>query len=368
MRILFLSHSYPPVIGGVETQNYNLAKNLGKIASVTVVANKKGKKALPFFLFYCLFKSLFTMSKYDVCLCGNGVLAPIARILKLYHPKKGFFCVVHGLDITFADRKGLLPFIYRLFNISSLKKLDKLFMVGNSTVQEAIRHNIPAEKCKFIPNGVDINYFKKNHSSNDLEDLLGINLNEKKVILRFGRFVKHKGTSWFISNVMPHLSENIILVAAGNRVSKNTAGDTDDYPACEKAIKENQLEKRVVLMPSIPQDHVKILLNTVDLVVSPNIKTPGTMEGFGLNVIEAGACSRVVVASDLEGLSDAIKNGKNGILVPSGDADLWQKKINAVLDAGNDFIEEFGNRTAKYVEANYSWTNIAKKYLENMKP
>ena len=72
MKILFVSHSYPPVWGGVESQNYNLAENLKKIAEVKVVANGKGKKYLPVFLPVTLFRMLFLMRNCDVCLLGNG--------------------------------------------------------------------------------------------------------------------------------------------------------------------------------------------------------------------------------------------------------------------------------------------------------
>ena len=62
MKILFVSHSYPPVWGGVESQNYNLAENLKKIADVKVIANGKGKKYLPIFLPMALLKMLFLMT------------------------------------------------------------------------------------------------------------------------------------------------------------------------------------------------------------------------------------------------------------------------------------------------------------------
>lgn len=55
---------------------------------------------------------------------------------------------------------------------------------------------------------------------------------------------------------------------------------------------------------------MQTLYNTADIVVSPNIRIPGSMEGFGINAIEAGACSRAVIASDLDGLKDAVHNEK----------------------------------------------------------
>ena len=137
MKILFISHTYPPILGGVEKQNYDLAKSLSQIAKLKVIANRKGKLWLPLFLPWTFLKAFFLMANYDVCLLGNGVLAPLGAVLKFFHPKKKFFCVIHGLDITFSSRSGFLPNVYRLVNLPALKKLDKLFAVGNATIQEA---------------------------------------------------------------------------------------------------------------------------------------------------------------------------------------------------------------------------------------
>ncbi len=366
MKILFISHSYPPILGGVESQNYNLAKGLAKIATTKIIANGRGKWWLPIFVPVTFFRAFFLMTNYDVCLVGNGVLAPIAAVLKFFHPKKKFFSVVHGLDITFAYKNGLLPRIYKAVNIPALKKLDKLFMVGNFTIQEAVKVGIPEDNCVFIPNGVPIEDLKKDFSREDLSKLLGENLTDKKMILRLGRFVPHKGTDWFIRNVMPSLNENIIMVATGYRVAKNTAGDPDNFADCEKAIAEHHLESRVKLMPTIPQHDLEILFNTVDLVVSPNVRYPGSSEGFGINAIEAAACERIVVASNLQGLADAIKNGKNGFLVEPEDAEQWVKKINAIFAAGPDFAQNFGKMAGQFVKENFTWEMISKRYLEEM--
>lgn len=363
MRILFISHSYPPIKGGVESQNYNLAESLKKIADVRVIANERGKKWLPFFLPAAFFRMLFSMSRYDACLLGNGILAPLGEGAKIFHRQKKFFCVVHGLDITFANKKGFLSRIYKNVNIPSLKKLNKLLMVGNTTIEEAEKAGIKNDHCVFIPNGVNVDELAESHSREEMSKILGFDVSDKKVIFRLGRFVPHKGTSWFIENVMPKLPENVVLVAAGARVGKNTAGDKDDFLNCEKAIKEKGIRKQVKLIPFIPEDQKIILLNTVDLVVSPNIKTPGTMEGFGINVIEADVCGRVVVASNLEGLKDAIKDGENGFLVESGNSEAWIAKINELL-SDDQFRKDFGEKARKYAVDHYSWEKIAKKYLE----
>ncbi len=365
-KLIFISHSFPPLIGGIENQNRDISRGLGELVHVKVIANGKGKWFLPIFAPYAFFKALFLMSSYDACLFGSGVVAPLGFFLKLFHPKKKFFSIIHALDIIYAKKKDFLAKIYRFSNIPFIKKMDKLFMVGNASVKEAIDMNFEKEKCIFIPNGIYINNIREEHTRDELEKLVNMDLSEKVVLLRHARFVPHKGTSWFIENVMPKLPENIIMIASGNRVHKKTAGDPDDFPACEKAVKENELENRVKLLPSIPWDHVKILMNTVDVLISPNIEYPGSMEGFGINVIEAQACKRTVLGSNREGIADAITNGKNGILVEPGNVEDWKNKVIKVAEAGPEFRKNFGERAAEFVEENSTWDKISEKYLKEM--
>ncbi len=364
MKILFISHTFPPVFGGVERQNYYLSEELKKIAQVKVIANGKGKKWLFVFLPAAFIRAMFLMPRYDACLLGNGVLAPIGAVLKFFHPKKKFFCVVHGLDITFAYKKGFLPAVYKNINVPSLKKLDKLIMVGNHTIDEAVKIGIDRNHCRFIPNGINFDDLSASSSRNGMEKILGANLEGKKVILRIGRFVPHKGVDWFLKNVMPNLPENYFFVAVGGIVSSK-AGDESNFSKCEKAIKEFNLENRTRLIGNIDENDKLMLLNSVDLYISPNVRISGSMEGFGITAIEGGACGRVVLASDLEGLKDAIKDGRNGFLVEPGNAAAWISKIRELLE-DDGFRKDFGEKAKKFVADNYSWKNIAKKYLEEI--
>jgi phosphatidylinositol alpha-1,6-mannosyltransferase len=364
-RILFISRAYPPVIGGIENQNYGIANSLSLIAETKIIANKYGKQLLPLFVPWVVLKSLFILSHYDVVLFGDGVLAPLGVCLKIFYPKKKFISIIHGLDITFAYKQSILGKIFRAVNIPAQKRMDKLIMVGNETINQAVKIGIPRDKCVFIPNGMDVSEKAQPHTRKDLEELLELNLNDKKIIFRAGRFVKHKGVEWFIRNVMPKLPENYILVAAGGVVAKKTAGDEDYFPRCLKAITELKLEQQVKLFPNILESKMLILFNTADLYVSPNIKVPGTMEGFGINAIEGAGCGRVVLASDLEGLKDAVIEGKNGFLLEPENADIWVEKIKTLL-ADDNYREEFGKKAQAFVKENFVWEKISRRYLEEI--
>ncbi len=366
MKILFVSRAYPPILGGIENQNYGIAHALSEISTVKIIANRSGKKNLLFFLPWTALRVLFVVSKYDVILVGDGVLAPLALFWKIFFRKKKYISVVHGLDVTFAQKKSILGKIYRAINIPSLKKLDKLIMVGQETILEAEKVGIPKVKCVFIPNGFFPKEILKKSTRAELEKILGIDLSGKYVIFRGGRFTKHKGVEWFIRNVMPKLPENYVLAAAGGGIAQKTVGDENFYPKCKKAVKELRLENRVKLLLNLPRSDMKTLFNSCDLYISPNIKAPGSMEGFGITTIEAAACGKVVLASNLEGLKDAVKDGQNGFLIEPENAEIWTEKIKELL-ADDNFRRDFGEKAKKYTIENYSWNKIARRYLEEMK-
>lgn len=363
MKILFISRAYPPITGGIENQNFALSEWLPKHASVTTLANHGGKANLPFFLPRALFQGLRLFRSHDAILLGDGVLAPLGFIFKLFYPHKVVASVLHGLDITFATKQGFLAKMYAFVNIPSLKKLDLLIAVSQETRETARKASIPEEKCLVINNGIDPAAVLRNSSRSELTELLGEDLSGKQVILRTGRYVEHKGVEWFIRSVVPALPDNVLFVAAGAVVKKKTPGDQDYLPLCQKAVSDLGLESRVKLLTDLPWEKMQILFNTADLVVSPNIPVPGTMEGFGISVLEAAICKRPVIASDLEGLKDAIHHNENGMLVPPKDKEAYIMAITSLLTNDEERLA-LGERAARYTEKHYHWQNIAKLYTD----
>lgn len=350
IKILFISRAYPPVVGGIENQNFELGAWLSKIAEVKIIANRYGKLFLPIFLPYSIIRALFLLPRYDAILLGDGVLSVVGWKLKFF-TKKPVFCVVHGLDITYRN------WLFQTFWVGLfLKKMDKLIAVGKETIKAGTERGISEDKFVFIPNGVDRKKCCGDYNREDLQNILKENIGDKKIILTSGRLVKRKGVAWFICNVLSKLPENFHYVIAG---------DGPDRENISKAIAEKNLSNRVDILGYVTDKTRNTLFNTADIFVQPNIKVEGDMEGFGISVIEAGACGRVVLASNIEGLKDAIKDGENGFLVPYGDAEFWAEKIKEVLSDDN-FRKEFGEKAQKFVEENYSWEKISQKYLDEI--
>jgi len=148
MRLLFISRAFPPVVGGIEKQNFELASSLGKLVDIDLLANRRGKKFLPFFLPFAAFFSLWKARKADYVLLGDAVLSPIGLLLSVML-NKPVFCIVHGLDITFRN-----PFYQKVIVRFCLPRLAGLIAVGNATRDLAIAKGIHEEKVVFIPNGI----------------------------------------------------------------------------------------------------------------------------------------------------------------------------------------------------------------------
>ena len=349
MKVLFISRAYPPVIGGIENQNYAISKWLCDVMEVKTIANTGGKKNLPFFLPKAFFLAWREAKSHDAILLGDGVLSVIGWMLKIL-TRKPVISILHGLDITYP------LFLYQYLWVGFfLRRLDHLVAVSRHTKEIAIEYGLPADIISIIPNGVDdppdigIHYVRI-----DLADYLGIDLTGRKVLTTIGRLTKRKGVAWFTEFVLPKLPENFIYVVAGSGGER-----ANILAAAEKA----GVTDRIRLLGAVP-DEIRIMLHrTADLFIQPNISVPGDMEGFGISVIEATLAGLPVIASRIEGLQDAVIDGKTGIFVESKDADGFRRAILSLLE-NDDAYRAMRLSAAQTTEEQFHWNAISKRYGE----
>jgi phosphatidylinositol alpha-1,6-mannosyltransferase len=347
MRVLFISRAFPPVVGGIERQNYEIAHALGKFCRLTTIANRRGKLALPLFLPYAAIRGLLQLRRVDAILLGDGVLAVIGALFGIFSGKP-VLCIVHGLDLTYRNR-----FYQRLWVRHFLPQMDRLIAVGNETIRQGVARQIPADKFIFIPNGVATDTSPPAASRGDLERLVGREL-PGPVLLTLGRLVRRKGVSWFVEHVMPLLAPTVTYLVAG------TGPEHDRIAA---AVQTHGLKDRVRLLGRVSDSEKQLLFAGADVFIQPNIPVDGDMEGFGLVVLEAAVHALPVIASNLEGLKDAIENGQNGFLVTPGDAGAYRDTLVPLLENGDE-LKLAGEHARQHVLARFAWPLIARRYLD----
>lgn len=99
----------------------------------------------------------------------------------------------------------------------------------------------------------------------------------------------------------------------------------------------------------LPWSEAMGYLGLMDIVV-----VPSRFEGFGLAAIEAMACKKPVVASNVDGLAEIIQDGKNGFVVDVADVKGFVEKIITLLK-DEPQRKKIGQVARKHVVDNYSY-------------
>ena len=263
--------------------------------------------------------------------------------------RKPVCCIVHGLDITYANP------LYQAFWVSfALRRMNRLFAVGNETIRQARARGVAADACRFIPNGVDV----APESVEAEGDTARVRRQgEGFYLLTLGRLVERKGVAWFLREVFPLL---------GDDVHYWIAGDGPCRGEIEAAVAALPSPERVTVFGQVSAAEKSALMREADLFVQPNIPVAGDMEGFGLVVLEAAIAGLPVVASRLEGLRDAIAEGENGVLVEPGDAEGFVRHIQRFASESGA-AATFGERAQAYTRTHCGWNLVARLYLDEMR-
>src|SRR5690606_18121212 len=139
-------------------------------------------------------------------------------------------------------------------------------------------------------------------------------------ILYFGRLVHRKGADWFATRVLPYLPEDVTLFVVGSPTE----------PAYAKTVSERP---RVHYMGRLPDDVLSAMIIRAHVVVMPNVNSAADAdaEGFGLVAVEASALGAILVASRLQGITDAVIDGQTGTLIAAEDAPAWIEAVTSLL-------------------------------------
>ncbi len=296
---------------------------------------------------------------------NDGLMAAFFILLRVNGSGRKTVATLHGLDVVFPlsiYQKKILPLIVR--------QIDSFICVSKATKTECLKRNFPIEKLFVVHNGVTppIDTEAKNIDFK----ISGINFEKDKIILAIGRPVKRKGFSWFAKEVMPLLSDEYKFIHVGNintkvpffypflskriqRLFDQFTGRADD---AENLLNESLFPaNRTFLVGKLSDRQRDFCISKASFLVMPNIQQAGDMEGFGLVALEGAIMGKIVLASEIEGITDAIQNNKNGYLLPSAEPASWVKKI-VQLENTQPASIEFRDFTIQ----NYSWSKMVSGY------
>lgn len=204
---------------------------------------------------------------------------------------------------------------------TALSKADTMLACADKRAIQNIANRsfgtFSTERVIQFPTRVDTTLFFPSDKTEACK-LLGLPL-EKIILISTGRINRVKGWDFILKSFYRFKQNhpNSFLVFLG---------DGEDREALEKSINEFQLTDHVVITGFQPSDKVARYLNAADISVVGSDK-----EGWSLAMLEALACGKPIVSTDVSGARDMIIEGVNGYIVTARDPLQYANAISKTM-------------------------------------
>ncbi|WP_443939075.1 glycosyltransferase family 4 protein [Pedobacter sp. MW01-1-1] len=234
---------------------------------------------------------------------------------------------VHGWSFH-PDQNKIVKTIRTLSERLLVSLADKTICVSQSNLDEGKR-KFPMKQAEVIANGINQERFNPALKYPDVREELGIN---QEVILvgYIARITHQKSPLLFLKAIhaLPDKSNVHFLIV----------GDGDLKGQMLALSDELHLQKYITFLDF--RSDIPAILNAIDIFCLPSL-----WEGLPIALLEAMSMKKAIIASQIDGITDLISSGKNGLLVPPN-------KVDALRDALKRLIadKELRNRLAENSE------------------
>lgn len=207
--------------------------------------------------------------------------------------------------------------------------------------------NVPDEKIKYIPRGVDLDFFTFNPSY--------LKARSHFTIALIGRLTPIKGHIYFlkaVSRIVRSIPKVKVFI-----IGDPSPGKRGYKPELQLLIRQLGITDYVEFLGR--RGDIPDLLANIDVVVLPSI----IPEAFGRVIIEAQAVGVPVVASNIGGISEVIDDKETGILVPAKDVDALSEAI-LELKQNKRLAVNIVRKARQKIEKAYSLKQMTEKTIE----
>jgi len=240
----------------------------------------------------------------------------------------------HGAEIALAARNRFSTAL-----LASCLRRSNAVTANSSHTANLIR-KISAQDAQVIPYGATVRIDQKACSRS----------NEIPLLLFSGRLIQRKGVNYLL-NAMP-------LILAKRQARLVITGDGHCRAEWEALSREMGVADRVEFAGFVSNERLSELFRSCAIYVHPAIYDDrGDTEGLGVVLIEALRNSRPVVASEVGGIVDVIKDEETGLLVPEKDPAAIADAVLRLLD-NSVLARRLGEQGNVYAAQFFDWDRI----------
>jgi len=252
---------------------------------------------------------------------------------------------LHGLHIIRRNffLKWVVLFLEKILN----KYTDVLVCVSNADKSLVLQYKlISPKKIKVVRNGIDVERFKLNPEEINRKRQEMV-LNEKFVLISVARLHPQKDVFTIIKALK-------LIIKEIPEVKLLIVGDGPLREEIESKVRKLGLENYVVFLGA--REDIPLLINISDIVLFST-----NWEALGLVQLEAGASKKAVIASDVLGVQETIRDGDTGFLFKPGSEKELARKV-LMLYQSSTLRDKIGNAAFDFVSDYFSKQRMVEGY------
>ena len=243
----------------------------------------------------------------------------------------------------------------RAMETRAVQQVDAVTTICEGLRRDLVARGVPESKITVIPNAVDIDNFAFGVPGDDaLRAELG--LTGKRVLGFIGSFYAYEGLDLLLRAlpaILQQAPDIALLLTGGGPQEENL----------KKLTQELGLQEHVKFTGRVPHAQVQRYYSLVDVLVYPRHSMRLTDLVTPLKPLEAMAQGLLLVASDVGGHKELIRDGETGMLFRAGDADDLARSVLRLL-AMQDRWPQLREAGRRYVETERNWTNSVARYRD----
>ena len=359
MKVLQVGKFYPPHMGGIETHVQVLSRELQKRVNVEVLVANETKDDEEFWDDRVKVTRVGTRLKLSGAPLCPGLSSKIRRakadIVHLHLPNppailsylasghRGQVIATYHSDIVRQQflAKAFDP-ILRLF----LRKCAAIIATSEKYVKTSPVLTDYVDRCRIIPYGIPIKQF----STYDSEKIARIRKQYgPRLIISVGRLIYYKGFMHLI-DAMRNIDGHLLIV-----------GDGHLREDLENRARANNVSHKITFLGEVHNDDTVPYYHAADVFALASI---ARSEAFGIVQLEAMACGKPVVNTDLDsGVPWVSLHEKTGLTVPPNDPLALAGAINKLLD-DPELSEAYGRAARERVDDEFDQDVMLERMVE----
>ena len=353
---LIVTRSFPPELGGMQSLMWGLTKEMSKNFMIKVFADYQNNhkefdqqenfsiERVGGIKFLRKIRKAHLINQFLKENNVQGILADHWKSLELIRTDKKKYCLIHGKEINHQKGSSLNKRVVKVLN-----NVEVVIANSEYTKNLAVNNGVNNEKVKVINPGVNPAKELNKNSLEKVESLLKVKTPRLITVSRFDKRKNHEKVIMALRNLKQKYPDIVYICI----------GYGDEERNLKKLVQELNLSAQVMFFKNISDDLKNALVAKSNIFVMPSIIHKTSVEGFGIDYIEAAQYGVPSLGGKDGGATDAIQHDKTGLICDGNDLENIYSSLNMMIE--NKKYLELG-KNAKKLASKFNWSNTIEDY------